>query len=81
MYPGTYPGLALVPKTSAMLVSNPSLNTGCAPHTQIKEGADQFVAGQQLMAAEMFKEGDLVDIAGKSIGKGFQGAPPPPELG
>lgn len=43
---------------------------------QIKGGADQYASGQQLMAAEMFKEGDLVDIAGKSIGKGFQGARP-----
>ena len=41
---------------------------------QIKEGADAFSPGQQLQVAEMFKEGDLVDVSGKSIGKGFQGA-------
>jgi len=31
------------------------------------------VAGQQLNVDDMFKAGDLVDIAGTTIGKGFQG--------
>jgi len=30
--------------------------------------------GQQLKPTEMFTEGDVVDVRGKSIGKGFQGA-------
>eukprot|EP00271_Cylindrocystis_brebissonii_P015573 TRINITY_DN38504_c0_g1_i1.p1 TRINITY_DN38504_c0_g1~~TRINITY_DN38504_c0_g1_i1.p1 ORF type:complete len:314 (+),score=51.70 TRINITY_DN38504_c0_g1_i1:152-1093(+) len=34
---------------------------------------DGFVPGQQLKVEEMFKEGDIVDVQGKSIGKGFQG--------
>ena len=29
--------------------------------------------GKPLEIASLFKEGDLVDVAGKSIGKGFQG--------
>jgi ribosomal protein L3 len=32
-----------------------------------------FTPGQKLDVAEMFKEGDSVDIAGTTIGKGFQG--------
>jgi len=33
---------------------------------------DGFEAGQVLKVEEIFKEGDLVDISGTSIGKGFQ---------
>ena len=36
---------------------------------------DEFEPGQQLKAEEVFKVGDMVDVAGTSIGKGFQGAP------
>lgn len=32
-----------------------------------------FEAGQQLNVADMFAAGDLVDVAGTTIGKGFQG--------
>lgn len=39
---------------------------------KIKDAAG-FEPGQQLAVEEMFKAGDLVDIAGTSIGKGFQG--------
>lgn len=35
--------------------------------------SDGYEPGQVLNVEEMFKEGDLVDISGKSIGKGFQG--------
>lgn len=43
---------------------------------QLKDKATvtSFQPGQQLNVSEMFKEGDLVDIAGTTIGKGFQGA-------
>ncbi|KAK9827040.1 hypothetical protein WJX74_004450 [Apatococcus lobatus] len=34
---------------------------------------DGFEVGQQLNLTEMFKEGDIIDVAGKSVGKGFQG--------
>lgn len=34
---------------------------------------DGFETGQQLKVEELFKEGDLIDISGTSIGKGFQG--------
>lgn len=34
---------------------------------------DGYEPGQQLNVEEMFKAGDLVDVAGTSIGKGFQG--------
>lgn len=35
--------------------------------------ASAYEPGQALNIEEMFKEGDLVDVAGTSIGKGFQG--------
>jgi ribosomal protein L3 len=35
---------------------------------------ETYQPGQQLKVDEFFKEGDLVDVAGTSIGKGFQGA-------
>ncbi|XP_051195243.1 large ribosomal subunit protein uL3c [Lolium perenne] len=34
---------------------------------------DAFDPGQELEFNELFKEGDLVDVSAKSIGKGFQG--------
>ena len=40
---------------------------------QVKELKEEYVAGQQLNVDDMFKAGDLVDIAGTTIGKGFQG--------
>lgn len=41
---------------------------------QLLDGVENYTPGQQLMISEMFKEGDLVDVAGTSTGKGFQGA-------
>lgn len=35
--------------------------------------AQKYEIGQKLVASEMFNEGDLVDVRGKSTGKGFQG--------
>eukprot|EP01025_Chloroclados_australasicus_P054875 TRINITY_DN6555_c1_g1_i1.p2 TRINITY_DN6555_c1_g1~~TRINITY_DN6555_c1_g1_i1.p2 ORF type:complete len:284 (-),score=29.17 TRINITY_DN6555_c1_g1_i1:162-977(-) len=34
---------------------------------------EEYELGQELNGGEMFQEGDLVDIAGTSTGKGFQG--------
>ena len=34
---------------------------------------DGFEANQRLVFNDLFKEGDLVDVAGTTIGKGFQG--------
>ncbi|XXG53098.1 hypothetical protein AAC387_Pa03g1252 [Persea americana] len=34
---------------------------------------DGFEPNQKLLPEELFKEGDLVDVAGTTIGKGFQG--------
>lgn len=34
---------------------------------------DQFELNQRLVFDELFKEGDLVDVSGTTIGKGFQG--------
>jgi large subunit ribosomal protein L3 len=39
---------------------------------QFKE-VGEYSPGQQLKVDEIFKVGDMVDVAGKSIGKGFQG--------
>lgn len=42
---------------------------------QLKDAAKvgEFQPGQQLDISSMFKEGDNVDIAGTTVGKGFQG--------
>lgn len=39
---------------------------------QVKS-TEGFEAGQKLDWASMFSEGDLVDVQGTSVGKGFQG--------
>ena len=39
---------------------------------QFKDIAE-YQPGQQLKVEDVFKVGDLVDVAGKTIGKGFQG--------
>jgi ribosomal protein L3 len=43
---------------------------------QLKDAAKvgEYKPGQQLEITEMFKEGDNIDIAGTTVGKGFQGA-------
>lgn len=38
------------------------------------QSVDGFEVTQRLQIDEVFKVGDLVDVAGTSIGKGFQGA-------
>lgn len=40
---------------------------------QLLDGVADYQPGQQLKVDEMFKEGDIIDVAGTSIGKGFQG--------
>lgn len=45
----------------------------CATQLKDKTKVTAFQPGQALSVAEMFKEGDFVDVAGMSIGKGFQG--------
>ncbi|XP_051123914.1 50S ribosomal protein L3, chloroplastic [Andrographis paniculata] len=51
--------------------------SGIIPLRHLQEFRLQSVEGfepnQRLAAAELFKEGDLVDVSGTSIGKGFQG--------
>ncbi|KDP39612.1 hypothetical protein JCGZ_02632 [Jatropha curcas] len=37
------------------------------------QSIDGFETGQKLVFEEIFKEGDLVDVSGTTIGKGFQG--------
>lgn len=37
------------------------------------QSVDGFEPGQRLAVEELFKDGDLVDVSGDSIGKGFQG--------
>ncbi|TYK00342.1 50S ribosomal protein L3 [Cucumis melo var. makuwa] len=37
------------------------------------ESVDGFEPNQRLVFNELFKEGDLVDVSGTTIGKGFQG--------
>ena len=38
------------------------------------DNASDYEVGQQIDPTEIFEEGDLVDVAGTTIGKGFQGA-------
>ncbi len=42
---------------------------------QLKDAAKvaSYTPGQQLQVSEIFKEGEVVDVAGTTIGKGFQG--------
>lgn len=44
---------------------------------QLLDGVANYEPGQQLQVSDIFKEGDLVDVAGTTIGKGFQGVYPP----
>eukprot|EP00963_Diacronema_lutheri_P002044 scaffold131_cov335-Pavlova_lutheri.AAC.31 len=37
------------------------------------DSVEDFEVGQKLNLSEIFKSGDLVDVSGTSIGKGFQG--------
>ncbi|KAJ4756850.1 hypothetical protein LUZ62_091255 [Rhynchospora pubera] len=50
---------------------------GAIPMRHLQEfrlqSVDGFEPGQLLDIEEIFKEGDLVDVSGNSIGKGFQG--------
>ena len=48
------------------------MHTGGGTCLQIKD-VGSYEAGQQLNVEDMFKAGDLVDVAGTTIGKGFQG--------
>ena len=51
--------------------------TGAIPMRHLQEfhlvSVDGFKANQRLVFDDLFKEGDLVDVAGTTIGKGFQG--------
>ncbi|KAG6508762.1 50S ribosomal protein L3, chloroplastic-like [Zingiber officinale] len=50
---------------------------GAIPMRHLQEfrlqSVDGFEPGQRLVIEDIFKEGDLVDVSGNSIGKGFQG--------
>lgn len=50
---------------------------GAAPMRHLQEfrlqSLDGLEPGQALVLEHLFKEGDLVDVSGNSIGKGFQG--------
>ncbi|XP_075669597.1 large ribosomal subunit protein uL3c [Castanea sativa] len=50
---------------------------GAIPMRHLQEfrlvSVDGFEANQRLVFDDLFKEGDLVDVAGTTIGKGFQG--------
>ena len=50
---------------------------GAIPMCHLQEfrlvSVDGFEANQRLVFDDIFKEGDLVDVAGTTIGKGFQG--------
>ncbi len=37
------------------------------------EGLDEYKPGQKLVCSEIFKDGDFVDVSGRSKGKGFTG--------
>nr|ACF81277.1 unknown [Zea mays] len=53
---------------------------GAPPLRHLQEfrltAVDAFEPGQPLDFADLFKEGDLIDVSGNSIGKGFQGSTP-----
>lgn len=37
------------------------------------QGLDAYEVGQEVVCADLFNQGDVVDVSGKSKGKGFQG--------
>lgn len=51
--------------------------SGLIPMRHLQEfrlqSVDGFEAGQKLVFEDIFNEGDLVDVSGTTIGKGFQG--------
>ncbi|KAK8507522.1 hypothetical protein V6N13_141541 [Hibiscus sabdariffa] len=51
--------------------------TGVIPMRHLQEfrlqSVEEFETGQKLAVEEIFKERDLVDVSGTTIGKGFQG--------
>lgn len=53
---------------------------GAIPMRHLQEfrlvSVEGFDPGQRLAVDEIFKEGDLVDVSGTTIGKGFQGISP-----
>jgi len=53
-------------------------SAGTTPHKYLREfkadNAASYEVGQVINAADMFKNGDKVDVSGISKGKGFQGA-------
>ncbi|XP_039070055.1 50S ribosomal protein L3-1, chloroplastic-like [Hibiscus syriacus] len=50
---------------------------GVIPMRKLQEfrlqSVEEFETGQKLAVEEIFKKGDLVDVSGTTIGKGFQG--------
>lgn len=74
-------GYKVVPERKVTKPELGHLNkAGCPPMKHLREfrlrekkAVEGFQPGQALDIASMFKEGDLVDVAGTSIGKGFQG--------
>jgi len=52
---------------------------GAPPLKHLQEfrltAVDAFEPGQPLDFADLFKEGDIIDVSGNTIGKGFQGTP------
>lgn len=54
------------------LIANPVLQKPVYNVLQIPD-VSGYEPGQALNVEDLFKVGDLVDVAGTSIGKGFQG--------
>lgn len=48
------------------------INIKCSSHPQLDD-VSKYEVGQELKVEELFDVGDLVDVAGTSTGKGFQG--------
>jgi ribosomal protein L3 len=53
-------------------IAIPALQKSVHPLLQIPD-VSGYEPGQALNVEDLFKVGDLVDVAGTSIGKGFQG--------
>jgi large subunit ribosomal protein L3 len=43
------------------------------PQLKDRTAVESYKAGQQLDVAAILKEGEAVDVAGLTVGKGFQG--------
>lgn len=68
-------GLSIVSPAQAGVNNQLSICCVCCTLLQLVDSSkvSEYQAGQQLDISSIIKEGDNIDIAGTTVGKGFQG--------